>query len=348
MKTILQIACFSLILISSCKQPDNPTTSTPTTKNKYLTLTGKTMGTTYMVKYEGKENYQAEIDVLLKEVNQYLSTYIPDSYITQFNKDKQGVTLPENSAKHFSRVFDMAKTVHQKSRGAFEPTIMPLVNYWGFGYTEKKPVTDTDKVKIAELMQFVDFNEVTRNGEKYYKAQPDIQLDFSALAKGYGVDVVGELLEKHNIENYLVEIGGEIRTRGKNDRGQWWLTAVNMPDPKAKLTDFKAKVSLQNSAIATSGNYRNFYEVDGVKYAHTINPKTGFPEKNTLLSASIFADDCMTADAYATACMVMGLDKAFKLISTDATLEGYFIYSDDAGEMQVKQTEGMGKFIIKH
>lgn len=305
------------------------------------------MGTTYMVKYSDHfaTDYQAEMDALLKEVNQYLSTYISDAYISLFNKNEAGVQLPADAVPHFSRVFDSAKAIHEKTDGAFEPTVMPLVNYWGFGYTEKKAVTSADKEKISQLMQSIGFDKVSRDGEQYSKKHSATQLDFSAIAKGYGVDVLAELLDSKGIQNYVVEIGGEVRAKGKNDRNAWWLTAINTPDPDAKLNDFKAKVSLKNNAIATSGNYRNFYEVEGKKYAHTINPKTGYPEKNTLLSASIFAKDCMTADAYATACMVMGLDKAYPLISADPQLEGYFIYSDDKGEMQVKQTSGMGQFL---
>jgi len=342
-RTLCLMLCF-VLFFTNCKQANSPTVSA------YRTLTGKTMGTTYMVKYSDHfaTDYQAEIDVLLKEVNQYLSTYIPDSYISLFNKDKTGVQLPNSATGHFSRVFNSAKFIYQKTNGAFEPTVMPLVNYWGFGYTEKKAVTSADEEKISQLMQSIGFDKVNRDGGQYSKKHPDTQLDFSAIAKGYGVDVIAELLDSKGIQNYVVEIGGEVRAKGKNDRNAWWLTAINTPDSKAKLNDFKAKVSLKNNALATSGNYRNFYEVDGKKYAHTINPKTGYPEKNTLLSASIFAKDCMTADAYATACMVMGLDKAYKLISADSDLEGYFIYSDDKGEMQIKQTSGMGQFLYRN
>jgi len=310
-------------------------------------FTGETMGTTYSVKYHDtqKRSHKNALDSLLIAVNQDLSTYIEDSHISIFNQQE---TKTQKGTPHFDKVFMKAKEIYQKTDGAFDPTVMPLVNYWGFGYTPKKAVTEVDEAKVKELMKSVGFDKVIAPKFGIYaKLEEGIQLDFSAIAKGYGVDVMTDFLDKKGIENYMVEIGGEVRAKGKNQRGDWWLMGINTPSTDATIEDLQAKVRLQNKALATSGNYRNFHEVDGKKYAHTINPKTGLPEANTLLSASIFSDDCMTADAYATACMVMGIDPAFDLVSKYSDVEGYFIYSDDKGDMQVKYTKGLEQFLVR-
>ncbi len=330
----------SFLILNACKEPAKSVSPD-------FAFQGKTMGTTYSVKYHdpAKKGHQKAIDSLLVAVNQDLSTYIEDSHISIFNKKE---TRTQKGTPHFDKVFMKAKEIYQKTDGAFDPTVMPLVNYWGFGYTPKKAVTEVDETKVKDLMKSVGFDKIVApKFGVYAKLEEGIQLDFSAIAKGYGVDVIADFLEEKGIENYMVEIGGEVRTKGKNPRGDWWLMGINTPSEDASTRDLQAKVQLKNKALATSGNYRNFHEVDGKKYAHTINPKTGFPEANTLLSASIFANDCMTADAYATACMVMGIDRAFELVKTYADLEGYFIYIDDNGDMQVKSTKGLEQFLVK-
>jgi len=330
----------SLLILNACQDPIKSVSPD-------FAFKGETMGTTYSVKYHdvGKRSHKNAIDSLLVAVNQDLSTYIEDSHISVFNKPE---TRTQKGTLHFDKTFMKAKEIYQKTDGAFDPTVMPLVNYWGFGYTPKKPVTEVDELKIKDLMKSVGFDKIVApKFGVYAKLDEGIQLDFSAIAKGYGVDVIAEFLDKKGIENYMVEIGGEVRTKGKNPRGEWWLMGINTPSEDASTRDLQAKVQLQNKALATSGNYRNFYEVDGKKYAHTINPQTGFPEANTLLSASIFANDCMTADAYATACMVMGIDRAFELVSTYSGVEGYFIYSNNKGDMQVKYTKGLEQFLIE-
>ncbi len=327
--------------------------SEPETKviPKYAILAGKTMGTTYSIKYLDKQmrNFQAKIDQLLVEVNADVSTYEPESFITRFNKSKEEIqyfNILDNKTKlpiHFKANFEKSKEVFKNSNGFFDPTIMPIVNYWGFGYTEKRAVKDVDKIKVDSLMEFVGFDKINQRSTKegwvfLNKEKSGIQLDFSAIAKGYGVDAVAQFLESNNVENYYVEIGGELIVKGKNPENKWWTIGVNVPVEGASVTEIQSIVELKNQAVATSGNYRNFYEVDGVKYAHTINPKTGFPEKNTLLSATIFAKDCMTADAYATACMTMGLDRGKSMIEKLEGIDAYFLYSDQSGDIQTDST----------
>ncbi len=321
------------------------------TTETYVGFRGETMGTTYEVKYKDRlnQNFKAAIDQILIAVNSEVSTYIPSSFISSFNKtDKeiQYLNILDQKLgfpKHFKANFEKSKEVFKNSQGYFDPTVMPVVNYWGFGYTEKKAVEEVDKLRVDSLMNSVGFGKITQRSSKdgwiYLKKEnPGVQLDFSAIAKGYGVDAIAAFLKENNIEDYYVEIGGELVVSGKNPQGNWWTIGINQPKEESGLTEMLAKVELQNRAMATSGNYRNFYEVNGVKYAHTINPKTGFPEKNTLLSASIFAPDCMTADAYATACMTMGLEKGSNMIEGLKEIDAYFLYSDENGKILSKST----------
>lgn len=348
MKKTLLILLPLLLFCFSCKK-NKPTTAI---KAEYLALKGETMGTTYSVKYLDSlnRNLKAEIDQLLIEVNDEVSTYEPESYISRFNKCEKEIQYlnlldkSENLPLHFKANLEKAEEVHANSYGFFDPTVMPVVNYWGFGYTEKRPVLDIDRIKVDSLMQYVGFKKISHRSSEdgwlyLQKEKSGVQLDFSALAKGYGVDAVALLLEKRGIKNYFVEIGGELRVKGKNPQNDWWTVGISRPLTDAAVQDIQSTIKLQNRAMATSGNYRNFYEVDGVKYAHTINAKTGLPEKNTLLSATLLAKDCMTADAYATACMTMGLEKGMEMVNNLPGVDAYFLFSDEAGKIQSKSTD---------
>ncbi len=318
------------------------------------------MGTTYHISYKDslKRNFQKEIEALLAAVNMEVSTYIDSSFISKFNQAESEIKYlnllsqeASSKYKHFRLNFEKATEVYEKSEGYFDPTIMPLVNYWGFGYAEKKAVEKADSLIIDSLMQFVGYDKISQRSRKdgsifLVKSAPGVQLDFSALAKGYGVDAVGFLLEKNGVQDYMVEIGGEVRVKGKNQHNQWWKVGINTPDENASVNDFQSKILLKNRSLATSGNYRNFYNVNGDRYGHTLNAKTGYPEKNRLLSVSVFADDCISADAYATACMTMGLEKAFDLISSIEGLDAYFIYSEEGGDMIQAHTEGLENVFV--
>ncbi len=314
---------------------------------KYVEITGETMGTTYHIKYLDslKRDFKQEIDDLLIAINNEVSTYEPASYISRFNQSEEEIqylNILESGAKlpeHFKANFEKSKEVFQNSYGYYDPTLMPLINYWGFGYTEKKAVEEVDKIKVDSLMKFVGFEKIIQRSAKdgwiYLKKESSgIQLDFSAIAKGYGVDAVAKLLMNKGITDLFVEIGGELIVQGKNPQNKYWTIGINKPSDQAAANAIQSKVELNNMAMATSGNYRNFYEVNGVKYAHTISPKTGFPEKNTLLSATVFAADCMTADAYATACMSMGMERAKLMLIELENIDAYFLYSDENGNVQ--------------
>lgn len=311
-----------------------------------LQLRGETMGTTYSVLYRDsfERDFSTSIDSLLKAYNQEVSTYIPKSNISQFNQSENGISALNMELRkgHFVRNFELAKQIYQQTDGWFNPAVMPLVNYWGFGYTEKKAVEKADSLVVDSLLALADFNsfglENQRAGAFISKSNPKQQLDFSAIAKGDGVDEIGRFLEQQGLGNYMVEIGGEVRARGYQQDSLGWLVGINTPKTEASTTAMQAKVALNNMSLATSGNYRNFHEVNGVKYAHTINPKTGYPEQNRLLSVSVFAKNCAQADALATGCMAMGLKKALKIIEELDGVEAYFIYSDETGALQVKMT----------
>ena len=311
-------------------------------KPEKVTIMGETMGTTYSIIYLDVDgtNFKDAIDSLLQVWNMSLSTYIPESEISVFNRTNE---LTFNSP-YFLPVLKKSREIFEATHGAFDPTVMPLVNAWGFGpETEDLP----DSAEIKNLLDLVDYNNIVFDSLKVWKKKPGVQLDFSAIAKGYGVDVVAAYLHEQGIENYLVEIGGEIVCRGVNDRGTPWTTGIEDPSTDFLERKMKAIIEVSDKAIATSGNYRNFYVRDGKRYAHTISPFTGFPIEHTILSATVIADDCMTADAYATAFMVLGVDEGEQLLLDHPELEAYFIYSADSNKVRTWSTEGFVAMLKK-
>ncbi len=343
-----------LLLGQACVQ-----NKTDATSKAYFTVQGETMGTYYQVRYSGEErtNLKGEIDSLLEVINLEVSTYIPHSTISQFNQSSEAFLLsynpltkaesPAYDNQHFKLNLNLSKAIYDQMEGYYDPTVMPLVNYWGFGYTEKRKVAQVDSVKIDSLITLVGFDKINWNQQANLleKQQAEMQLDFSSCAKGYGVDEVARLLANKGIADYMVEIGGEVVVKGKNPKGQDWSIAVSLPKAGAGLQEFQTILSLKNIAVATSGNYRIFYEVEGEKFAHIISPLTGFTEKSTLLSVSVLAKDCITADAYATAFMVMGLDRAMAFASKQTDIEAYFIISKPDGSMAVSYTEGIPEYL---
>lgn len=320
----------------------------------YVEIRGETMGTYYQLNYRdtARRNLTAEIDTLLLRLNQEVSTYIPSSTISVFNQSASGIPIQFNpfgeshphDNLHLIKNLQASKDISARTDGAFDPTVMPLVNYWGFGYTEKRPVTQVDSSRIDSLMQFVGVEKVRLAGDSLRKGSAGVQLDFSAIAKGYGVDLIGQYLSEQGIADYYVEIGGEVRTQGQSPRQDAWRVGISDPREEAGLQDIQTSVPLVDQALATSGNYRNVYEVDGQKFSHTINPRTGFPERSRLLSASVFAPDCMTADAYATACMVAGADRALEFAQENDQIEVYLIVGTESGDMEVRYSMGLQQF----
>ncbi|MEB2778857.1 FAD:protein FMN transferase [Algoriphagus sp. C2-6-M1] len=305
-----------------------------------MTISGKTMGTTYNITYMDQESrdLQSSIDSLLVVFNQSLSTYIPNSELSQFN---QGDTL-EFKLPYLLPVLEASKKVFENTNGAFDPTVGPLVNIWGFGPggPELK-----DSVDIKNLLATVGFSKIEFDQKQLRKKVAGIYLDFSAIAKGYGSDVVADYLITKGIVNYLVEIGGELVANGVNDKGELWKVGVNRPEVSANASDLISIIALQNRGMATSGNYRNFYVRDSVKISHTINPATGYPVNHSLLSATVLADNCMMADAYATAMMVLGKDEAIKLDERLEEIEVFLIYDDGMGGFKTFASESLKPFL---
>lgn len=324
------------LLISSISCKPGPAEVT------YKKITGLTMGTYYQVTCttNDAQSIKTQIESLLQEVNDGMNHYLPNSLITQFNNSENGETFnfSEIEARHFYKNIEASQQVVKETSNHFDPTVGPLVNYWKFGPDGKYNLTTIDSTKVDSLMEIVGFNRITLNKKDTVfsidKSDPRVALDFSAIAKGYGVDAIAELLESKGIKNYYIDIGGENRVAGMNNKDIPWVLAINTPKEDAGIKDWSKVISITDKAIATSGNYRNVYEIDGIKVSHTINPFTGYPERSNLLSATIIHDECMYADAYATACMVMGLEKAQQFVNTHPEVSYLFLYSDVDGEIQ--------------
>lgn len=344
-RNIILFFLIALMAATGCKQEKND----QNVSKDYIVLEGQTMGTYYGLNYADSlgRNVQVAVDSLLEEINLGVSTYIESSLISQFNRSASTFTLEDTTsgpARHFLDNYHAAKAVFRQSEGAFDPTVMPLVNYWGFGYTPKRKVMAVDSATVDSLLRFVGFDKVTLTGNVLQKSLPGVQLDFGGCAKGYGVDAICRLIESKGIVNYLVNIGGEVRARGVNAKGEVWVVGINKPEEDVPLETVEAALPLKNRSVSTSGNYRNFYEVNGVKYSHTINPLTGYPERTTLLSASVFAENSLLADAFGTAFMVLGKEKALQLARSLPGLDAYLIYGKEDGSMGVEFTQGIKQF----
>lgn len=313
-------------------------------KLAYKKISGETQGTSYNITYEYKKNkdLQPAIDKVMREYELSLSIYEPNSIISRINQNDPTVEVDDI----FIEVFEKAKEVYEQSGGAFDMTVGPLVNAWGFGPT---PSSDIDSAMIDSLLQFVGMDKVKLVGKKVVKENPSVMLDDNAIAQGHSVDVIASFLDDKKVMNYLVEIGGELKCKGLNPKGKDWVIGIDRP-VDGNITpgsNVQAVVAIKSKSLATSGNYRKFFEKDGVKYAHHINPKTGYPEMTRLLSATILADDCITADAYGTVFMVLGLEKSIEFLKQRSDLEAYLIYSDEQGAYQVYATPGMKGYIIE-
>jgi len=302
---------------------------------------GSVFGTFYHITYQSDKELKSGIEAALQAVDNSLSPFNPKSVITAINNN----TCMEADSM-LTEVFNLAKTVSGETNRAFDITVAPLVNLWGFGF---KTGTDVSEDKVDSLLVFVNIDDVQLQNGVIQKKYPETMLDCSAIAKGYGVDAVGLYLERQGIKNYMVEIGGEVRVRGTNPHGELWHIGIDRPtdDPANTNNEVEQVLQVTQLAMATSGNYRNFYEKDGKKYAHTIDPRTGYPVQHSILSSTVLAQDCATADAYATAFMVLGMEEAQKVLAKHPELMAYFIYSDKAGHLQTWMTEGMEKMVMK-
>lgn len=318
--------CFSLFIFCSC-QPKEA---------KYVYNTGAVYGTLYHIVYEnpdGKDLHK-EIKEEMQRFDNSLSTFNPNSTISKINKNE-----PTTLDPFFLKCYTKAVEVSDATDGAFDITVAPMVNAWGFGFKNRQNVTEQ---VVDSLRAIVGYHLIKIEDGKVQKQDPRVMLDASAIAKGFSVDVVADFLRSKGCKNFMVEIGGEIDAQGVNKNGRVWVIGINKPKEGMALDnqELQATVELKDCGLATSGNYRNFYVKGGKKYAHTIDPRTGYPVQHSLLSSSVMASTCMEADAYATSFMVLGLEKAKEIVLKNSGLEAFFIYADDNGETQVWSSPG--------
>ncbi len=319
-----------LITVFSCKK-----TAEKQEIHEYTKLEGVAFGTTFHITYRSTQDYTKQVDSLFHLINKSLSTYIPNSDISKINIGDTTIIVDD----YFKEVFEKSKKIYKETQGAFDPTIGVLVNAWNFG--PKKTITDPDTTTIIRLLDLVGFDKVRLQNGKITKENDSIYVDFNAIAKGYAVDVAGRFLESRNVKNYLVEIGGEIRARGKSASKESWKTGIEEPNFDGTRSIGKV-IDLNNQAMATSGSYRKFKidAITGKKYVHIINPKTGYPTQSNLLSVSIISElDCADVDGYATALMAMTLEEATQFLAEYTYLKGYLVYVTTAGKLETFTTK---------
>ena len=303
---------------------------------------GLIFGTMYSITYQYEKSLKLDIDNELNRFDASLSMFNDTSVISRVNRNEPVVV-----DSLFTNVFRQAMKISKATDGCFDITVAPLVNAWGFGFTEN---INPNQAKIDSILQIVGWQKIQLTNEGHIvKQDPRIMLDCSAIAKGYAVDVIAQLLARKGVKNYMVDIGGEVDVAGVNPSGNLWRIGINKPedDPESRIQDLQTILEVSNLGIATSGNYRNFYYKDGMRYAHTIDPKTGHPVQHSILSSTVIAKDCMTADAFATAFMVMGLERAKVLTEQHPELDAYFIYSDEQGNYQTYMTKGMKQYVTE-
>lgn len=307
----------------------------------YEVIEGRVHGTFYRISYKnsGTKISEVSLDSLFHRFDLSLSTFKDSSIISKINRN-EAVALDS----FFVNVFNTGSRISQITDGAFDMTVAPLVNAWGFGFKHKDNVS---KAVIDTLLSHIGYKKVSIVEGKLVKTDSLIMLDASAIAKGYSCDVVSQFIESNGIFDYLVEIGGEIVAKGANSKGKEWVIGIEKPveDSTMMHNGLQTKIKLSNLALATSGNYRQYYYRDGKKFSHTVNPHTGYPVEHNLLSASVIADNCMTADAFATAFMVLGLERSLALADSLPNLEAYFISSGEDGDYIVNYTKGFQSFL---
>lgn len=343
------LAAMALALMA-CDKP-NPSQQADTqqamaAKNEIVSLTGKTMGTTYHIKYSNNgevstapQQAHEQIELILKDVNAKMSTYIKDSELSRFNQNTQ-INTPIEISADLAKVVKEAIRLNQVTQGALDITVGPVVNLWGFG-PEKRVDKRPTSAQIAERQAWVGIDKLslTEEGGKFFlaKAVPQLYVDLSSIAKGFGVDQVADYLESIRVQNYMVEIGGEIRAKGKNAEGKAWQIAIERPTLDGKQVAQQV-IGLNNMAMATSGDYRNYFEQDGVRFSHEIDPHTGYPIQHALASITVLAPSSMTADGLSTGLFVLGEQKALA-VAEQEKLPIFMIIKDSKGYRTEMSTE---------
>ena len=307
----------------------------------YYQETGTVFHTLYKIKYKAKKPLNEQIDATLARFNQSLNPFNPHSIIAKVNRNEPVVV-----DAWFTEVFKKAQEVSEQTDGVFDITAGPLINLWGFGFSKMDSITPA---MIDSIHKIVGYKKVSLIDSRIQKQDKRTLLNCSAIAKGYACDVVARMLEDEGVSNYMVEIGGEVAMQGVNQNGDCWRIGISKPedDSTGITNELEEIVTLcKKGGIATSGNYRNFYIKDGKKYAHTIDPRTGYPSEQNILSATVVAEDCMTADAYATAFMAMGLEMSEHIAKNVNNIDYYFIYTDSLGKHKSAYSKGMESYLV--
>jgi FAD:protein FMN transferase len=329
------IILFCLLpIVSSCK-----------TKHEFESFNGFAQGTTYSIVFESSkkivsDSLKPKVEKILHDFDMSLSLYIDSSILSRINRNED-----VKVDSFFDEVFKKSAVISEMTGGAFDVTVGPLVRAWGFGPDDRKNFSEQ---KRDSLLRLVGMEKVSITNGKVIKNDPGINLDFNAIAQGYSVDVVSSYFNDIGINNYLIEIGGEVRAKGTKN-GNLWRIGIDKPEDNNIIPgqSLQAIIKITDKSLATSGNYRKFYVEDGIKYSHTIDPKTGYPARNRLLSATIIADDCATADGIATACMVMGHEKSIEFINHNPQFSAYFVISDDSGNYKTWISESLKEFLTE-
>jgi len=334
MKQLSVILSFLILCFEGCA---------PKMNAEFVQLSGKAQGSSYHISYQNTTNkdYRKSVDSLLLAFDKSLSAWDSTSILSRINANDTTVQINHALLVAYAKALE----INILSKGAFDITVGKVVRAWGFG---PGPKAKHDSAYIKSLLPYVGMKNIKLVGNKLKKSSPEVILDFNALAQGYSVDLVAEFFDKQGIKNYMIEIGGEIRAKGISTHNRDWRIGIDKPDDSNQQAgeNIQEVIAFTNLSVSTSGNYRKHFEENGIKYAHTINPKTGQPARNTLLSATVVTPDCITADALATTFMVLGLEKSKELLTKLQHVEVYFVYSGTNGEYLTYYTEGLKKMIV--
>jgi FAD:protein FMN transferase len=333
MRRILSlVAAFGFLALFSC-----------TGSLQKVAFTGQTQGTYYAITYFDRDgrNFQPQVDSILQAFDKSVSMWDTSSIISRLN-DGDTTVMPDF---WFTDIYNKALKVSEETGGAFDFTVGPLVNAWGFGFRGKMTM---DQAKVDSLLQYVGYQKVNMDASGKIHKPSGVRFDFNAIAQGYAVDVIGNFLAQKGIKNYLVDIGGEVLGKGRKLDGSAWVVGIENPSADSiSESTVNSMVRLANMAVSTSGSYRKYRIENGLRYSHTIDPHTGYPVEHSLLSVTVLAPDCATADAYATAFMVMGLDKAKDFLEQHPGLEAYFIIPEEGGIYSTNATKGFKEIFVK-
>lgn len=317
-------------------------------KQSFYIINGYAQGTTYHITYSQTDSIvtQKQVDSILNKIDSSLSLYKPYSLINRFNNSAAGTVVDD----HFIKVVKKSIDTYQQTNGAFDITVKPLVQAWGFGVNASGSLPDNST--IAEIKKCTGSKKLQLknnarlpDGQELLKTMPCIQIDCNGIAQGYSVDVLADFLEQHNIENYLVELGGEIRVKGKNKNGELWAVGIESSGDDMDFLANQHTIYISNCAVTTSGSYREFYTKDSKKYSHIINPVTGYPVDNGMVSVTVIAKDAITADAYDNAFMVMGLKRSFEFLNGNKDMEAFFVYKKANGIISDTASVGFYRFL---